>query len=104
MMELSSEKSASSSPYVYPTDLRVLGYAASTLLTGTHSSGSGSSSPQSGNVHLNPDSPHTSSENGILMSQNEPTSPVVTSSAYPLPRNLLFSESEVICRCYYWSS
>ncbi|CAG7786911.1 unnamed protein product [Allacma fusca] len=81
MMELSTEKSSGSSvptalhhPFLYPTDLRVLGYAAgvATVLP-----------PSSSTSTLSPPSP-----SALTTSSN--SSP----PAFPVPRNLLFSDSE----------
>ncbi len=75
MMELSTEKTNGSvhHPFVYPTDLRVLGYSAG------------------------------SSATVQVMSPPSPNVPIVTTpnGSFTLPRNLLFSDSEVLLQVYF---
>ena len=86
MMELSTEKTNGSAggslhhPFVYPTDLRVLGYAAGVL-----PSSSASTTVQ-------------------VMSPLSPNVPIVTTPAgsFTLPRNLLFSDAEVLFIFYFY--
>lgn len=96
-------------PFIYPTDLRVLGYAtgvptSSVLQLQHQTSSSSSSSPSSGQI-LSPLSPTNlsvgaSNANAIITSNNLPAGSSSGSpnsiGGLPLSRNLLFSQEEVL--------
>lgn len=85
MMELSSEKSNGGTlhhPFVYPTDLRVLGYAAGVIPP----------SPTSATVQIIPPLSPNASSHHMLNSTN---------GSFTLPRNLIFSDSEVLFMFYF---
>lgn len=100
--------------FMYPTDLRVLGYAAgvvaSSVLPLQHqTSSSSSSSPSSGQI-LSPLSPTNlsvgaSNTNAIITSNNLPAGSSSGSpnsiGGFPLPRNLLFLQEVLIIITFF---
>ncbi len=95
--------------FMYPTDLRVLGYAAGVLPLQHQTSSSSSSSPSSGQI-LSPLSPTNlsvgaSNANAIITSNNLPAGSSSGSpnsiGGFPLPRNLLFLQEVLIIITFF---